>query len=192
MPIPVLPTGKTSFAIFSIPILAHPSNPVELPCVSNNISEPVSAKLTKKAESTPLISYCSPAATDVPTHPEHRLLGRDTPGPPTSSASKCPRRPAVRQLPTKRPLFSDLDTTQTGTPANLYFLVATPRKTSGQISIVHPVNAQVHKKYGGLAPRGLPKPVARRAYRLGRGDYRVIYSIDDKDALIDIVTVQGV
>ncbi|MCK4292149.1 MAG: type II toxin-antitoxin system RelE/ParE family toxin [Planctomycetes bacterium] len=45
------------------------------------------------------------------------------------------------------------------------------------------------KNTGALPRGGPPRPVARRAYRLGRGDYRVIYSIDDKDALIDIIKI---
>ena len=74
MPIPVLPTGKNSFAIFSILILAHPFNPVELPCPSDNISEPVSDKLTKKAESyAPDTIIISPDA-NLTIHPQHRLL----------------------------------------------------------------------------------------------------------------------
>jgi mRNA interferase RelE/StbE len=38
-------------------------------------------------------------------------------------------------------------------------------------------------------PAGSQKLSAREQYRLRQGDYRIVYSVDDKDWLVDIVKI---
>lgn len=38
-------------------------------------------------------------------------------------------------------------------------------------------------------PAGSQKLSARERYRLRQGDYRIVYSVDDKDWLVDIVKI---
>ena len=38
-------------------------------------------------------------------------------------------------------------------------------------------------------PHGSQKLSARQCYRVRQGDYRIVYSIDDKDSVIDIVKI---
>ena len=38
-------------------------------------------------------------------------------------------------------------------------------------------------------PHGSQKLSARQRYRVRQGDYRIVYSIDDKDSVIDIVKI---
>ena len=38
-------------------------------------------------------------------------------------------------------------------------------------------------------PIGLQKLSARQQYRIRQGDYRIVYSIDDKELLVDIVKI---
>jgi len=53
--------------------------------------------------------------------------------------------------------------------------------------------AEVVKRIQLLAedprPAGSQKLSAREQYRLRQGDYRIVYSVDDKDWLVDIVKI---
>ena len=52
---------------------------------------------------------------------------------------------------------------------------------------------RIVKRIGSLAdnprPPGSQKLSAHQGYRIRQGDYRIVYSIDDEDALIDIVKI---
>jgi len=38
-------------------------------------------------------------------------------------------------------------------------------------------------------PAGSQKLSARQLYRIRQGDYRIVYSIDDKDSIVDVVKI---